>query len=169
MVYKFPDRNGNMVETSYLNDFVKGIDEARRHGYSPGLNTIYRSPVAEKVTFAEAQKRLREQIGTGFLSDAGDRARAQFAAAVGQEVAKQLQAAGAVSREQAPIASGRTATPGQKRQGLSWAEAQKKLKADLGEDFLNEGVAPRAKSRTQAQTAVRRTGPNLAGCKLKQL
>jgi hypothetical protein len=170
MTYKYPNKDGNMVETAYLNDFVKGIDEARRRGYSPGLNTVYQAPESQKVTFAQAQKRLREQTGTDFVSDAGDRAKAEFAATIGREVARQLQTAGMTQREQTPPVVRESLAPvaRQVRQGLSWADASRKLKADLGEDFLNEGAALRAKSKSQGPQAVRRTGP-VMGCKLKPL
>ncbi len=160
-----------MVETPYIDSFIKGMDEAKRHGYSPGLNTAYQAPKSQKITFAQAQGRLRKEIGSDFVSDAGDRARVEFAAAVGQEVARQLQAAGLSRQEQTPLTAreGLATVARHVRQGTSWADASRKLKADLGEDFLNEGAALQAKSRTQAQTAVRRFGPNLASCKIKQL
>lgn len=169
MVYKYPDKNGNMIETPHLNTFIKGIDGAIKHGYGPGHNSNYQAPKSQKITFAQAQARLRREIGTGFADNAADRARAEFASMVGFAVAKELQAAGAVSREQAPIASGRTATPGQKRQGLSWADASRKLKAELGDHFLDEGAAPLAKSKGLGPRAVRRFHEPMPGCKLMQL
>ncbi len=170
MVYKYPDKNGNMVETPHLNTFIKGIDGAIKHGYGPGHNTNYQAPAAKKVTFAQAQKRLREQTGTDFISSSEDLKKAEFASAIGREVARQLQAAGMIQREQAPLVARQNLEPAtrQVRQGVSWAEAQKKLAAELGEDFLNPGAALRAKSKSQGPRAVRRFGPNLAACKLKQ-
>jgi hypothetical protein len=170
MAYKYPDKIGNMVETPYLKDFIKGIDEARRRGYSPGLNTVYQAPKIEKVTFAESQKRLRKQTGTDFISSSEDRARAEFASMVGFAVAKELQAAGMTQREQAPLAARVRQSPParQARQGISWADASRKLKADLGEDFLNEGAALQAKSKSQGPRAVRRFHEPMPGCKIKR-
>jgi hypothetical protein len=170
MVYKYPDKNGNMIETLHLNNFIKGIDGAIKHGYGPGHNTAYQAPVSKKVSFAEAQKRLRDQTSTDFVTTPEDRKRAEFSAAVGREVARTLQAAGMGLQVQSPPATREGQAPAAKtqRRGLSWAEAQKKLKVDLGEDFLSES-APLAKSKSQGPRAVRRFHEPMPGCKLLPL
>jgi hypothetical protein len=173
MAYKYPDKNGNMVETPHLNTFIKGMDEARRHGYSPGLNTVYQAPKSQKVTFAQAQGRLRNEIGSDFVSDPADKAERRFQQAVASAVRTELQAAGIGTSkvDQAPLVARESQAPAAKpqRQGLSWPIASQKLKAELGDHFLDEGAAPLAKSNGLGPRAVRRFHEPMPGCKLVQL
>ena len=183
MVYKYPDKTGKMVETPYFNDFMKGVEEAMRHGYGPGHDTRYHPPKkAERMTFAQASERLKKDLGIDFRSPA-ERAQAEFAAQVGQEVARQLQMANAIPRQQAPVVTGESTAPANRqisdpsatRRGMSFAEASQKLKRELGRDvFADEGEgAPAAIIRNQEaakQPVVmrRRFGPTMS-CQLRQL
>lgn len=169
MVYKYPDATGQMVETPYLNDFIKGVEEARRSGYGPGHDTHYHPPKkAERMTLAQASERLKNELGID-LSSPAERAQAEFAVQLGREVARALQSATpAVSRvSMAPIASAsRQNAPNSTRHGMSFAEASQKLKAELGIDiFADDGegapaaMVVRHQDRGAKPIAIRRFGP----------
>ena len=174
MTYKYPDATGQMVETPYFNDFMKGLEEAMRHGYGPNHDIRYHPPKkAERMTFAQASERLKKDLGIDFGSPA-ERAQAEFAAQVGQEVARQLQMANAIPRQQAPAVTRESTAPANRqisapsatRRGMSFAEASQKLKAELGTDiFADDGegapsaVVIRHQDRGAKPIAIRRFGP----------
>lgn len=178
-MYRYPDKNGRMVETPYLNAFLKGAEEAARCGFGPGRDTQAMPKPHAPMTFAEAQRRLKLELGCDMLSSPEEQAQRRFMERLGREIAANLQQRPytviAPARQQTPARQHKapTVTPARHNaqcQSITLAEAQRRLREHFGHDPLEDpdpdgpAIAPGgflkySPKNTRAKTIVRRYGP----------